>query len=128
LGSIVIAIFFTLAGLVVTAWLLVVISRDAARERFGVSPGVRLIRWAIRCLALCGAFTAWVMQAIAWYGVLTRHLEAAAEGSLACRLAFYYPACGAAALVWLSHRIPEHWFRPRYRGPGLLPPGTPPED
>jgi hypothetical protein len=125
LGSIVVATLFTLAGLAVTVWLVVVITRDAARERHGVSPWVRLIRWGVRCLALCCAFTAWAMQAIAWYGILTRHLEAAVEGSLACRLAFYYPACGGAALVWLAHRIPDHWFRPRYRGPGLLPPAPP---
>jgi hypothetical protein len=128
LGSVVIAILCTLASLAGTVWLTLAMARDAAAERHGVSPWVRLIRWGFRYLALCCAFTAWVLLVIAWYDMATRHMEAAADVSLACRLALYYPTGGGLLLIWLARRIPAHWFRPRYRGPALLPPAPPPED
>lgn len=122
MGSLIVALIFSLAALALSVAFVVALIRDAAHPRPGVGPFVRFLRWSLRGLALCCAVTAWVVLCGAWYTLATRRLEGAAEASLATRLALYYPALGGAAMVWLSRRIPDHWFRPRYRGP---PPPAP---
>lgn len=125
MSSLIAAAIFSLAGLALSIGFVRALSSDARRDR-AASPFVRVLRWGLRCLALCCAITTWVVLCVAWHTLLTRRLDGAIEASLATRLAFYYPTLGGAALVWLARRVPEHWFRPRYRGPLLLPPGNPP--